>query len=489
MAANYEFSIYIIALIRSGKIRLRVKRRKSGKYFASKILNIDHHIIERRPMLMAARSKLKTLKSHQGFRRYAANTSWMMGEKILRMFVGLFVGIWVARYLGPEQFGLLSYAQSFVFLFTAIATLGLDGIVVRELVKDESRRDELLGTAFGLKLIGAVLILPSLWLTVQLTSNDAHTNLLVFIIASATIFQSFNVIDFYYQSRVQSKYVAWANSFGLCVSSAIKIVLILNEAPLMAFAIMVAFDAIVLATGLVFFYKISSKKKMFNWSFKTAIAKKLLIDSWPLILSGLVVSVYMKIDQVMIKEMLDTEAVGHYAAAVRLSEVWYFVPVVIATSLFPSIINAKKVSQELYLQRLQRIYILMVWMSLIIALPVTLSSEFIINTLYGSDYQNAASVLMIHVWTAIFVFLGVSRSNWIITENLQIYSMLYLAIGLCVNLVGNYLFIPTQGILGAALATLLSQACVAIVFPFLFSKTRYMGVMMLKSFFLHRLFK
>jgi len=146
-----------------------VKKRKARKYFASQLLNIDHHIVGRRPMLTAARSKLKTLKSHQGFRRYAANTSWMMGEKILRMFVGLFVGIWVARYLGPEQFGLLSYAQSFVFLFTAIATLGLDGIVVRELVKDESRRDELLGTAFGLKLIGAILILPSLWLAVQLT--------------------------------------------------------------------------------------------------------------------------------------------------------------------------------------------------------------------------------------------------------------------------------------------------------------------------------
>jgi O-antigen/teichoic acid export membrane protein len=123
------------------------------------------------------------------------------------MSVGLFVGIWVARYLGPEQFGLLSYAQSFVFLFTAIATLGLDGIVVRELVKDESRREELLGTAFGLKFIGAILILPVLWLAVQLTSNDTYTNLLVFIIASATVFQSFNVIDFYYQAKVKSKYV------------------------------------------------------------------------------------------------------------------------------------------------------------------------------------------------------------------------------------------------------------------------------------------
>ncbi|MCK5665476.1 MAG: oligosaccharide flippase family protein, partial [Thiotrichaceae bacterium] len=135
-------------------------------------------------------TKLKTLRQHQGFMRYFKNTSWLMGEKILRMGVGLFVGIWVARYLGPEQFGLLSYAQSFVFLFTAIATLGLDGIVVRELVKHSEKRDSLLGTAFGLKLIGAIMILPMLAIAVQLASNDSYTNLLVFIIASATIFQS-----------------------------------------------------------------------------------------------------------------------------------------------------------------------------------------------------------------------------------------------------------------------------------------------------------
>ena len=125
-----------------------------------------------------------------------------MGEKILRMFVGLFVGIWVARYLGPDQFGLLSYAQSFVFLFVAISTLGLDGIVVRELVKDETRRNVLVGTAFGLKFIGALAILPVLGIAIQFTGNDSFTNLLIFIIASATIFQSFNAIDLYFQSKV-----------------------------------------------------------------------------------------------------------------------------------------------------------------------------------------------------------------------------------------------------------------------------------------------
>ena len=140
-------------------------------------------------------TKIKSLKNHQGFMKYFKNTSWLFGEKILRMIVGLFVGVWVARYLGPEQFGLFSYAQSFVGLFTAIATLGLDGIVVRELVKDSSRRDDLIGTAFWLKVMGAFGVLIILVITVNFTSNETYTNTLVFIIASATIFQSFNVFS------------------------------------------------------------------------------------------------------------------------------------------------------------------------------------------------------------------------------------------------------------------------------------------------------
>ena len=137
--------------------------------------------------------RLKSLKNHQGFMKYFKNTSWLFAEKVLRMVVGIFVAIWVARYLGPEQFGLFSYAGSFVGLFTAFATLGLDGIVIRELVKDEGRRDKLIGTAFWLKFFGAFLVLIVLAIAIIFTSNDTQTNSLIFIIASATIFQSFKI--------------------------------------------------------------------------------------------------------------------------------------------------------------------------------------------------------------------------------------------------------------------------------------------------------
>ncbi len=412
------------------------------------------------------------LLGHEGIRRYGANTAWLMGEKILRMFMGLFVGIWVARYLGPEQFGLLSYAQSFVFLFTAIATLGLDSIVVRELVKDKSQRNVLLGTAFTLKLIGSLCILPLLWLGVQFTSNDSYTNLLIFIIASGTIFQSFNVIDFYYQSSVLSKYVAFANTITLAISSIIKIVLILNEASLLAFAIVGVFDTVILSLGLIYFYWQKTHHSLREWQFDKVVAKQLLSDSWPLILSSIMVSLYMKIDQVMIKEMLDNNAVGQYAAAVRISEAWYFLPVAICSSIFPAIINAKKVSETLYYQRLQRLYSVMIWLGISIALPMTFMSDWIINLLYGSAYIEAGQVLIVHVWAGLFVCIGVANSNWMINENIQVYSTLNTAIGATLNIVLNYILIISFGILGAAVATLIAYAVSAYFSLFLWEKTK-----------------
>ena len=298
-----------------------------------------------------------------GFKRYFFNTFWLMGHRVLRMVVALFVGVYVARYLGPERFGLLSYAGSFVGLFTALATLGLDGIMVRELVKTPERRDELLGTAFWLKAGGAVLMWVGIAAAIPFTHNDTQTNILIAIIAFGVIFQAFNVIDFNYQAEVKSKYVVYVHLVQLVVSSITKLVLIWVSAPLVWFACIFLFDAMVHSIGLTVMY-LKNTGNMWKWRWETA--KELLRGSWPLILSGMVISIYMKIDQVMIKEMLGAQQVGHYAAAVKLSEAWYFIPIAITSSVFPAIINAKKQSEALYYQRLQKLYNLMVWLAVAI---------------------------------------------------------------------------------------------------------------------------
>ena len=432
--------------------------------------------------------RLRDLKNQSGFMRYFKNTSWVFGEKILQIFASLFVGVWVARYLGPENLGILSYAQSFVGILLAFSTLGLDSILVRELVKNPSDKNRLLGTAFGLQTLGSVILIILLITGIGFTNNDRFTDKIIILLGTATFFQSFTVISKYFQSIVHSKTVVSASVISLVISSALKVVLILLNAPLIAFVYVILSDSVVMALGLVYFYT-KNHQSIKKWAFSRKRAKDLIKDSWPLILSGIVVSIYMKIDQVMIKEMMDSGWVGQYAAAVRLSESWYFIPTVICSSLFPAIVNAKKNNENLYYRRLQQLYDLMVYVSLSIAIPMTFLSGWVVNLLYGSEFHSASAVLSIHIWAGVFVFLGVSRGGWIINENLQRYSAFYLGAGMVTNLVLNFILIPKIGIIGAAWATLISQSVSVLFAPLLFKKTRLSFYMMTKSLFLVSLFR
>jgi len=429
---------------------------------------------------MTIASKINDLKNHQGFMRYFKNTSWLVAEKILRIVVGLFVGIWVARYLGPEQFGLFSYAQSFVGLFTAIATLGLDSIVIRELVKNKNKRDVLLGTAFRLKLIGALLVLILLAITVKLSHQDTLTTLLVFVIASATIFQSFNVIDFYFQSKVLSKYIVYANIVSLLISSLIKVVLILNEAPLLYFAYVILFDSFILASGFLYVYRVN-KCYTNSWRFDANVALSLLKDSWPLIFSGVVLMIQARIDQVMIKEMIGSIEVGYYSVAMRLIEVLAFAPMLIKSSLYPLIQEGKNHSIKLYESRLLNFYRLNFILFLVFAIPIFLLSENIVVLLYGVDYQPAGVLLAMLSVRLFFANMGVARGSYLLTENLMKFSFLTMVLGTFTNIGLNYVWIPSFGAEGAIAASIVSFFVTIFLVDILYSKTRNNVLLQLRS--------
>ncbi len=433
---------------------------------------------------MIARLKHLThsAKTHQGFRRYFANTSWMFAEQMLRMVAGLLVGIWVARYLGPEQFGVFSYAIAFASLFSSIAKLGLGGIVVRDLVKEPEQRDRYLGTAFWLKLMGAILMLGIVAIAMQLSSSDQLTNLYILIIASGAIFQSFEVVDFYFQSKVLSKFVSICKMTQLFISSLLKLYFIFTGAELIYFVLITLVDQITLSLSLYIAYRFQ-KLGSFYGHFNTAIAKRLLKDSWPLIFSGLLVTIYMRIDQIMIKEMLGAQEVGLFAAAVRLSEVWYFIPSIITASLFPSIVNAKKNSQAMYLQRLQKLSTLMTWLAIVIALPMTFASDLVVSLLYGHYYQGAGAVLAIHIWGAVFVFLGVASGVFFTVENYTKKSLYRTSLGALSNILLNLVLIPRYGINGAATATLLSQFIANFLYDFFDTSVRDLVFIKIKALF------
>ncbi|MDF1584668.1 MAG: flippase [Methyloprofundus sp.] len=403
-----------------------------------------------------------------------------MGEQLLRIIAGLFVGIWVARYLGPEQFGIFSYALAFTAIFGGIAKLGLDGIMVRELVNNPENRGVYLGTAFWLKILGAFIVIGLMAAIVPFTSNDATTNLFIFIIASGLVFQSFEVVEFYFQSQVLAKIVSICKVIQLALSSMIKIYLVLSESELIWFVLVTAFDALSLAVSYFIAYKIR-KNPAFYRHFDFGIAKQLLKDSWPLIFSAIVVMIYMRIDQIMIKEILGLYEVGIYSAAMRLIEATYFIPAIIVASLFPSIISAKSKSEELYLRRIRRLYFTFVWTAIVIAVLIFFLSEQLIDLLFGSSYSDSTKVLQAASFLIVLIFISAVHGKWLITEGLQKFTIYYSLVAVSTNVLLNLFFIPDFGVVGAVYASLLSQILPYGVLIW-YKKTRAQFFMIIESF-------
>jgi O-antigen/teichoic acid export membrane protein len=434
-------------------------------------------------MLARLKTLAQTARTHAGFRRYAANTSWMFAEQMLRMVAGLLVGIWVARYLGPEQFGLFSYAVAFAALFGSLAKLGLDGIVVRDLVRNPELRDVYLGTAFWLKMIGAGFMLSTIAVAMHFTTSDDTTKLYIFIIACGSVFQAFEVIDFYFQSKVLSKFVSICRLTQLFISSFLKLYLIYTDAELLSFVLVGVFDQATLAVTLLV---VSRKEKIINSlkCFESRIAIKLLSESWPLVLSGLVLMVQARVDQLFIKNILGNVEVGYYSSALRIVEVFNFVPVILVNSLFPSIINSKDISMDLYLKRLSQLYRLMTVVFLFFAIPIFCFGEKIVNLLYGKEYFAAGILLSYMSIRLFFGFFGVVRSAFLVAEKLSMYNMWTMVFGALLNIILNFLLVPIYHSIGAVLAFCISFILSTFLIDAIYIKAKINFRLMLYSLFL-----
>ena len=429
------------------------------------------------------------IKDSPGVIKVINNISWLFVDKVIRMTIGLFIGVWVARYLGPEQFGLLNFSTAFVSLFGVVAALGLKDIVVRDLVNKPKNANNILGTAFLLQVLSGLLSFTLVIVAINyFRPEDSQSKLIVIILGFIMVFKSSDVIKYWFESQVKSKYTVWAESGVIIFFSAVKVVLILNNSPLINFVWAILLESILLAIVLFLMYGWSGEK-LKHWSVQTYRAKKLLNNSWPLILSGLAIIIYLRIDQIMLGQILNNEAVGIYSAAVRISEVWYFIPIIIISSLFPSIINTKKQNEVLYFLRLQKIYDLLIWLAIGVSLPVMFLSDWVVNFLYGEEYKLAGDVLMIHIWAGIFVFFGVARGKWLIIENLQKIGLVCTLIGAMVNIFLNYIFIEKYGVNGAAISTFFSYGVSALIVPLFFAKDRVSTLMFFRSLNLFRYLK
>jgi O-antigen/teichoic acid export membrane protein len=408
------------------------------------------------------------------------NVSWLFFDKIIRIFGSLIVGIWVARYLGPGDFGILNYALSYTALFMLFVNLGLDQIVIREVVKKAKLTNYLLGTAFSLKLIGALIAIVCVFLSLYFVQTDKLTKIVIFIISIGFFLRTVDVIDFFYQSKILSKYVVIARNTAFIISSLITVYFIVYEYSVIYFAIANILDLFLSALFLILIYK-KTGYLISQWKLSKKIAIKLLKFSWPLAVSVFLISIHMKIDQVMIGNMLDTEQVGIYSVAVRLSEFWYFIPGILVSTLMPYFVELREKDNKLYHFRLIQLYSLMFWMGISVGIFILFFGKDVIQILFGKTYLGAYDALVINIWNGIFVSQAVARSIWMISENLQKYRLYNNLIVVNLNVITNLILIPLIGITGAAVATFLTQALGTWVFSFLWKPLRASTWAMIKS--------
>ncbi len=429
------------------------------------------------------------LEGRASLQNILVNTGWLFADRILRMGVGLLVGVWIARYMGPEQFGVYNYAIVFVAMFSALSNLGLDSLVVRNIVRDPASKDEILGTAFFLKLAGGIItLLVSIGSVLLLRSGDSVTCWLVGITAFGAIFQAFDTIDFWFQSQVKSKYTVYVRNAAFLIITLVKIILIMTRSSLILFACAGLAEIVLGTIGLIIAYRINGCY-LKKWRMSLRHARELLTDSWPLILAGLAVGLFMKIDQIMLREMVGSESVGIYSAATRISEVWYFIPAVIVSSVSPSIIDAKKISENLYYHRLQKLFNLLASLAFAIAIPMTFLSRYLVVLLFGENYAAAGPILAIHIWASLFYFLGIAQSPWNIVEGLMNLSLKRTLITAAVNIILNLIFIPLYSGIGAAISTVVAYVCGAFLANFIHEKSRRIFFLQVESIFFVRYFK
>jgi O-antigen/teichoic acid export membrane protein len=417
----------------------------------------------------------------------ARNTFWLSMNSIINMAISVVVVAITARYFGPEAFGRFNYALSVVLLFTAISTLGLETLTVRSLVSGEHRHADVLGTSLALRLVGGIILTGiSVATATALEPGDPGLRLLTLLLSMMMVFKSFDVIDYWFQSRLMAKTSSIIRIASYSMSACLKLLLVAEHGNIYQYSGIYAIDALIVAFGFIVAYSRQNKGRS-RWRFDKGYAKYILSRSWYVMLSGLMGTLYMRVDQVMLGYMVgDKSVLGVYASAVTMSGLWYFVPLAAISSANPRIMREKVVDSVAYETHVQDLYTAVAWMGIAFSLTIAAFADLIVVTLYGSAFREAAGMLRISVFAGVFALLGSAGATWLISEGLQRYSLVNTGGGALINVVMNLYLIPSMGAYGAAFSTLVAQAAAVLMIPTLFKKTRVSTMMMLRAFDVRR---
>ena len=411
------------------------------------------------------------------------NSGWILGDQIFEMALQLIVGMITARYLGPANYGTLSYTASFVTFAVSIATLGMDGVVIKKLIDHPDEEGLYLGSSMVFRLISSIVSIISVSLIVFILNPSEQIKvILVFVQSIQLTFRAVKILESWFQRHLISKYSSIGSMLSCVAVSIYKIYLLATGKSVIWFAFSNSVtEAVIVAVMWISYKKVGGQKLSF--SFK--VGKEILHESYHFIISGLMVAIYSQMDRVMLGQMVNDTAVGLYSVATTIVGMWIIVPTAVINSFQPIVMEAKHSGNEkLYITRLEQLYSAIIWMCIIASIGVSLLAKPVIYILYGKAYLDASEALKISMWYETFAMIGSARGIWILCENKNKYVKHYLLVGTIVNLILNAVLIPIYSINGAAFATLVTQVVTSLIAPLLFKETRIHTKLVLDSFIL-----
>ncbi|WP_072273288.1 flippase [Peribacillus simplex] len=413
-------------------------------------------------------------------KKFLGNTSWLMAFNIYSMFLSLVIGSLTARYLGPENYGVLGYGASLVTIFISISKLGLDAVIINELVVQPEKKGDYLGAALVMRLVASVISVIGISVLVLIIEPGNELLLTVtFFQSLAIVFQVHETFNYWFQTELKSKYYVMSSILALTITGAWRIYLLYSSASVEWFALSSSIQAfVVLIMATVIFRKLAQLK--LNASLDDI--KYLLSRSHHFIIANLSIALYMQIDKIMLGKVLGEEAVGLYSAAMTIALLWVFIPNAIINSAMPLIISERKKNYSGFIKRLQVLLLTITIIGVMAGTAILIFGKLAVSILYGSAYKESVITLYILIWSTGLAILGTGLSVWIVAEGLNVYQKYMALIGAAVNIVFNLIAIPKMGIGGAALATFASQFVVQFCAPLLFKQTRPMIKIYLGSF-------
>lgn len=402
--------------------------------------------------------------------RVVRNANWMVGEQLVQMAISFFIGIITTRYLGPENYGVINYCAAYVAFFSSVCSLGLEGVLVKELVTHPEKEGTLVGTSLAMRLVSGLLSVGSISLILFFVDHGDPTVMAVGFLQSLVLcFKAFEVMDFWFQSKLQSRHASIVKMISYVIVAVYKVFILAAGKSVEWFAFSTSLDFLIIAILLIFVYKKNDGPKL---AFSGGTAAFLLKNSYHFILSAFFVTIYTQMDKIMIQKFLDDAQTGYYSIATTIFGYWVLVTTAITNASRPSIMSKKGRDEELYMRRLKQLYAILFWTSVAAAVFFTVFGQYLIPLVYGVKYIPSVPAVIITMWYAPFSVLGTARGIWIICEDKNKYVKYYVIMGAIANLILNAALIPVIGIEGAALATFITQVFTCLVAPLFYKETR-----------------